>query len=414
MRDTLLLRPLYADSFRCIGPACEDHCCCDWRVGVDKSVLDKYQALPEGPFRILLDRSIVKLPDPIGLQGSRYDAAIELLPSGDCPLLREDHLCSIHAELGEDYLPHTCAVYPRAIHTIDGIREQPLMLSCPEAARLVLLAPWLSISAADGHKFTWDDRPNPGQPLRSYFWVIRGFTIRLLIDRRYPLWQRLFLLGVFTRRLDGLVRGEVDRTFPEILDDFTAALQAGSLGDSMALIAPDLSMQLTMVLSLVEHHLQQLPIRSARLKETIQAFVQGISHGGDLPFPSLVANYEAAYGEVYEPFFRKHAQILENYLVNQVFRTMFPFGEDLDRPDRTPRIARCYAKLVTQFALIKAMLIGVAGHYGSAFRSKHVVQTVQTVTRHFEHAPRFLCDALDMLHARKMDDARGLTMLLRN
>lgn len=37
MRTTTLVRPAYADKFRCVGPACEDSCCVGWRVDLDQA-----------------------------------------------------------------------------------------------------------------------------------------------------------------------------------------------------------------------------------------------------------------------------------------------------------------------------------------------------------------------------------------
>ena len=414
LRHTPILRPLYAESFQCIGPACEDTCCRDWRIDVDAATLARYRALPESPLRVLLDRHVVNHPETsAGPDGVRPGASIQMLPSGECPLLGEDRLCRIHAELGEDHLCATCGSYPRTIHTIDGFAEQPLVLSCPEAVRHVLLAPALTL--ADAHQIDWDDHALPGVPVRSYFWVIREFVIRLLLDRNYALWERLFLLGVFARRLDAFASGgQGHRTVPGFLSDFSSAVRSGGLRSAMESIPADLPLQLNLVLSLADLGLRKGAALPQRLLETLQNFASGIGHGRDVALDSQVAAYQAAHREFYEPFFLGRPHILENYLVNQVFRTAFPFGAGLFDPEAMAQIARSYASLVTQFALIKGLLIGVAGHHGAGFSADHVVQTVYTTVRHFEHSPRFLSESLQMLEDRKLDDARGLTMLLRN
>ncbi len=77
-------------------------------------------------------------------------------------------------------------------------------------------------------------------------------------------------------------------------------------------------------------------------------------------------------------------------------------------------MGREFALLAIQFALIKGLLIGVAGFHKEAFSSEHVVQTVQSASKHFEHHPDFLEEAQALLIANKLDNARGLTMLVRN
>ena len=45
---------------------------------------------------------------------------------------------------------------------------------------------------------------------------------------------------------------------------------------------------------------------------------------------------------------------------------------------------------------------------------EHVVQTVQVIVKYFEHNPPFLSHSLELLSAKGLNNAEGLTMLLRN
>jgi lysine-N-methylase len=77
-------------------------------------------------------------------------------------------------------------------------------------------------------------------------------------------------------------------------------------------------------------------------------------------------------------------------------------------------MTREFAVLTAQFALIKGLLIGVAGFHGQAFSTEHVIHTVQSASKHFEHHPEFLNMAYQLLVDSRMDDPRGLAILLRN
>ena len=114
------------------------------------------------------------------------------------------------------------------------------------------------------------------------------------------------------------------------------------------------------------------------------------------------------------PFILKHPHVLENYLVNNLFRGLFPFGDRLRDPTAPLQMTREFSALAIQFSLIKGLLIGVAGYYKRAFSVEHVVQTIQTATKHFEHFPEFLLQARQLLAMKNLDHAPGLTMLLRN
>ncbi len=414
MRKTRLFRPEYADRFGCIGSACEDDCCHGWRVSVDEAAYRKYQALPNGPLRGTLDAVIERTTEKAAVAGRPAYAHIKMLPSGSCPMLTAEGLCRIHAELGAEYLCHTCTTYPRTRRCIDKLEEQSLSLSCPEAARLVLLAErLLPPDGAPGFEITWNDTTIRRFPLRRHFWPIRDFTMRLVMNRSYPLWQRLFLLGTFSRRLEAIESGELKRTFPDFLRDFVAAVESGTLSASMEGIRPDLGMQLEMVLRLVNLRSGHL-LAGPRLVEYLGAFVEGIDSRPGVPLEIQMRRYQTAYRDSYAPFFARHPHILENYLLNQMFRGLFPFGDQMFQPSAKPEFAKAFASMAAQFALIKGLLIGIAGFHGERFSADHVVAAVQVVSRHFEHSPQFLHDAGALLAERNMDNAHGLTMLLRN
>ena len=58
-----------------------------------------------------------------------------------CPMWRQDGLCRIQAELGEEALCKTCREFPRLTHDYGDFIERGLELSCPEAARIILSSP---------------------------------------------------------------------------------------------------------------------------------------------------------------------------------------------------------------------------------------------------------------------------------
>ena len=129
---------------------------------------------------------------------------------------------------------------------------------------------------------------------------------------------------------------------------------------------------------------------------------------------TLIAGYADAQQRYFAPFFEKHPYILENYLINTIFRCQFPFGRKDGQLVLQPQMGREFALLATQFALIKGLLIGVAGFHKENFSAADVVRTVQSVSKHFEHHPQFLDRVHALLVSTGRDNPHGLTMLLRN
>ena len=428
MRPHPPIRYPYAQSFRCIGSACEDTCCQGWSVPIDQAAYEKYHSLPASALRTLIlehiDASAVRTrlvaegTNGAGNAAAGVFARIRMNGANQCPMLSEARLCRIQAELGEGLLSHACATYPRIVHAAGGEEEKALTLSCPEAARLVLLTPnLLGLGSSASHdlagveKSAAEEGDAGAQP--PYFWPMREVVLALLRNRAYPLWQRLFLMSVLCRRIDSITKGELNRSIPEFLRDFDATVATGALRTAMETLPLDRAAQLDVVLRLAGMLLHRSNVRP-RFVECVQAFTMGIGNRPGATLESLAGQYSLAHDRYYEPFFRRHPQILENYLINTVIHSQFPFGREGMRAGAQPCMEREFALLTAQFALMKGLLIGVAGFHGERFAAEHVVHTVQAAAKHFEHHPEFLKMAHELLVESRMDGARGLAILLRN
>jgi lysine-N-methylase len=418
---TPLIHPAYAERFRCIGPACEDTCCQGWAVPVELVAIEKFQTLPYGPLRKLIDVNI--LVTPSGEENSKPAtfAAMRMNTSNQCSMLTEERLCRIQAQLGESFLPHSCATYPRIVNSIAGVEDKSLALSCPEAARLVLLNPHLLNTSHPrpsrsrfGARIEATQVP-PANTLspHSEFWPIRESVLALIRNRAYPLWQRLFLLGNFCRQMDGIAKGELHCSISEFLRDFETSVASGTARKTMNTLPLNRLQQLDFVLRLAGLLLQTSVVHQ-RFSECVQSFTGGIGNGPHATLGSLTANYTVAHDHYYAPFFERHPYILENYLINAIFRYEFPFGRGVMQSGAAPSMAHEHVRLITQFVLIKGLLIGVAGFHGEAFSAGHIVHTVQATSKHFEHCSEFPDRSYALLVERHLGSELGIAALLRN
>jgi lysine-N-methylase len=408
----------YAERFRCIGPACEDTCCQGWKIPVNAADIERYEGLPASPLKVQIIAAIAPAPPPV--QASDQDAPSTTTPSaaqpvlrlkddGHCTLLNSEKLCSIHAQLGEQFLPSVCASYPRVQRQLGPVTETALALSCPEAARLVLLGPSLLNSAHPPTSANSDlhaDAP-------AYFAEIRATTLALITARNLPLWQRLFLLCLLCHRLDSIESGHLRADIPEYLATFRAGAASGALVPQMESMPFDPQAQLDVMLRLAGLMLHRSRV-TPRFADCIAAFTSGIGNGPSATLTSLTAAYTTAYRQWFLPFERRYPHVLENYLINLVVLQRFPFGRPSDAPSPVPAKGREFTRLAAQLSLTRGLLIGVAGHYREGFSPDHVIHTVQAVSRHFDHHPEFLSSAQALLAESRLDGISGVSILLRN
>lgn len=121
-------KPCYYHKFQCLADNCPDTCCSGWQIIIDEASLERYGAL-KGDFGIRLKNGIDWLEDSF-LQRQKQ-----------CVMLKDNGLCEIQLELGEEALCQTCRNYPRHVEEYEGLRELSLSLSCPAAARIILEYP---------------------------------------------------------------------------------------------------------------------------------------------------------------------------------------------------------------------------------------------------------------------------------
>jgi lysine-N-methylase len=427
--------PQYAQRFACIGSACEDTCCQGWQVPVDEATFERYHNLAPGPLPTLIAASLEQKSATQTANNPAVFAIIRMTAENRCPMLSADRLCRIQSAYGSELLSHTCATYPRVTHAhpqaVAG--ENPagnltaLALSCPEAARLVLLTPNLLLetghpapqtgpSAEPARLLPAAAPTHTEAALGRWAEPIRATVLAIVTNRLYPLWQRLFLLGILARRLDGIhdaiVTGELDRSSGDFLADFNVTAARGSLRPAMNALPADPLAQMDAVLRLAGLMLHRSNV-GPRFVECVNAFTSGIGNGPGATLASLAAQSRTAWERSFAPFFGKHPYILENYLANAVLRLNFPFGSARNPEEAERTISQRFAILAAQFALIRGLLIGVAGHHGDRFSAQHVVHTVQAASRHFEHHPEFAKQILALLAELRLDSANGLTILLR-
>jgi len=119
-------------------------------------------------------------------------------------------------EHGEEFLPRTCANYRAYLTALAVWRKKRFRSPCPEAARLVLLNPQLRTGAEQDGGLRIGamgaDEGDHAYPTSGPSGIPRW---RWSGSRVYPLWQRLFLLGLLSRRFDAIAADERPRRVPQ-------------------------------------------------------------------------------------------------------------------------------------------------------------------------------------------------------
>lgn len=414
-KKVVVRRPAYMNEFRCIGGDCEENCCAHrWLIYIDKNTYKKYRKIRNVKLKPLLDQYIVRNKKDITDQSY---ARIEFGEKPQCVFLTEEKLCGIQLELGEDNLSMVCRLYPRIRNVIDGVWEECVDTSCPQAARDILLCQdgisfeerqievkeksMLTKVIANLHGKTSPDN------VKHYLWELRTFTIQVLKTRDYTLWERLIIIGLFYQQLSQFVElHRVDKT-QSLIDTFTEMIVDGSFKQQLVEIPAQAAVQVDVLKMIADERLLQ-GVQSQAYLECYRDFLHGIgfSDKKELSLEEVTRNYNHAYEDVYSPFMKEREYIFENYLVNYVFKEVFPL--------KTADVWEAYVLMIIQYALIKLQLVGIAGYQQKNFNEASIVKLVFSFGKVIEHSDAFLKLMMEQIKEKQYDTMPYMAILIKN
>ena len=375
------LVPLYVERFSCIGSTCEDTCCAGWQVTIDKKTFTNYKQSKNSN---LIDRFENKVKR-VRSQASESNYARMDLDSAtaNCPMI-EEHLCSIQKELGEDKLSNTCFTYPRISMEVGGIYQQALTLSCPEAARLALLA-------NDAMEFSQTnltirpetvDRKKPSLGLSSdQTNEVRFFCIKLLKTKDLLLWQKLALLGLFCESLTEAIKQGTHNQLGQIIETMRSLIEKGQFDELFQSMQPQYEIQAVTFAML--WRLKNTGFTSKSQRSVYDSIMSGLGadiSSGQVDKDTMIDRYKLGVSRLPQalvdaPFF------MENYVLNEMFRENFPFASASPYED--------YLKLITRFGLVRFMLASQCANEKELPALNVLTQTVQSFCRRFQHDVQF-------------------------
>lgn len=406
------LAPQYMKSFHCIGSSCEDSCCVGWRVDIDQETYKKYRKIKNEELSRLFDNHVKR--NRSATKSAENYAKIKLAAGGACPFLNNEMLCRIQLDHGEGHLSNVCTTYPRADNMINGVLERSATMSCPEAARRALLKQEAMEFDEDTeaaqvrniirHNVNTHATKYANKPER-YLWEFRVFSVTLLQDRKHELWERLITLGIFFDKAQELIRNGKVAELPGLIISFETMLEDGSVKKTISNIPVQNTIQMELLKEIADNR-YLAGVNSHRYIECFGEFLNGINYASNCTVADIGQRYHDAWENYYEPYMREHEYILENYLVNYIFKNLFPFtGEET--------LFDAYMMLVMHYSLIKMHLIGMAG-YHKGLNDSLVIKLIQSFAKTVEHNQKYLREIAAIMKQNNFNTMAYMAVLIKN
>lgn len=127
--------------FKCKADKCEHSCCKGWEIDIDEDTLDYYKDLDTE-----LGNEILQ-----NIQEGE-DTFFKMTEDRRCPFLKNNGLCKIIEELGDDGLCDICRLHPRFFENINDYSLAGVGLSCERATELIFEKKSLDFVISDSEK----------------------------------------------------------------------------------------------------------------------------------------------------------------------------------------------------------------------------------------------------------------------
>lgn len=413
MKKRISLAPQYIKQFQCVGLKCEDNCCYGWKVSIDENTYKRYKKVSESTLKPLLNKNITRnRSNP----SSEEYAKIKMNGNGCCPFLEENKLCIIHKKLGIEYLSKACMIYPRTTNIVNGVYEKSLYISCPEAARLVLLNPntmefdefedFSEVQYNIAQKINTDSIQNANN-VKRYFWPLRIFSISLLQNRKYSLTDRLVILGFFVKKVQEYLDNNRVHEIPILIEEYNHVIENNNLKESLSHIPTNVKIQMELMKEFNDQRfLAGFCKNNQSYIKCVAEFLNGIEYTNNAKVEDIGERYKKAYLNYYEPFMRDHEYIFENLLVNYMFKELFPVITKND-------VFSEYIKLVIHYSLIKMLLIGMAA-YNKKLNEQLIVRLVYSFSRAIDHNKIFFDNTFKVFKERRYNTMAYMAILIKN
>lgn len=391
------------DNFECIGSKCEDHCCRDWLIIIDKSTYDNYKKEKNEEFKKIFEHAVSK-----NKYATEYNYAImNLNKNGECHFLDNKKLCSIYSMLGPDNMCYTCRIYPRYLVKVDDIVQKSISLSCPEACRKVLLRKnpiEFNLREIDELSNLVFENPiefnQKGIFSKDVFLELRSFTIDLLQNRDYSIEERLIILGLFIEDING----KNERDIFSIIDKYKVNISIKNYKgivnhiDTKNILDVEIRYSIKAYLKVISK------FRSTRLKENILNMGKGLKVSENIDFEDFKENYINIKNTYYNPFIENYEHVFENYLVNYVFKNLLMYSKK--------NLFKDYAEMLIYYSMIKFSIIGVCGNLKDDMDESNLILTISTFSRGVEHNKDNIERLKELIKEFKLDKLFNLLPLI--
>lgn len=373
-----VLKPFYYDDFKCIAGDCIDNCCnAEWQISIDKKTYKKYKKL-KGQWGNKINSNIGRVRSNIN--DLRY-GKIKLKNNG-CSLLSNEGLCTIHAQLGENYLCNTCKVYPRDISKYGEIYERNLYMSCPEVARYFIRYKKNFYFNMDEEELTDLDKDyiidkSYNENLYNLLWDSRSLAIEIIQFKEIEIWKRIIFLKMLTDKVQRLIEEENYEDYEKVLNAFRNEITNIDVINSLDKIKLVPKVKINFIKSVVDIS-EKVSRNKVKYNNLLDEYKKLFENDIDRNFEFVIKKEEE-----FNKYLKDQENIMENLLIYLIYKY---FMNAL----YTKNLNKEINSVIISYAMIKMLLLGRYNKNNKKLSEEDFVEVFYVFSRVIEHNRYFL------------------------
>lgn len=393
------LRPVFFGDFHCTAADCVSDCCHGLAIFLSKNEYERVRGarVPKA-LEERIRQGVKRTEDP---NHPDIYGAMPLNSTGRCPLQEENGLCALQSACGPQVLPDVCREFPRQQlrARARGYQQQGCTLACGEVIRLLMHLP-------QGIEFEWiegDTAPDTARTVGNvgseYLHELMDLSIGVLQDRQFTLDERVILLGMAMKELEGIIQNGQISAIPAWSTRQARLLSHSAVRQGLDQITPN--PQVPMLNSL-------RTLLICRHNRWFPEIVEQVSQNLGLTF----SEKEEVSGD-YKDYLARREQsrqnrlldgmFWENLLVDAWFTSAFPFFFE--------NVWRSFLHFCSYYSFMKYMAVGYLGE-GSTERD--VLYLFSSCSRVLLHNHRFAKMLADQLQLNESATLAHMALLVKD
>lgn len=272
--------PSYFSEFSCLGGECEDTCCRNWEVKLDREHFDLLESvMSEDDVEKSMFEQYIHLNENSITSDHDY-AFIRMGVNGYCAMLDNKGLCSIHAKYGVTVLGNVCTMFPRVISRCIDTIELSGALSCPEVVRNCIDDP----APLKLKRFKTSDLPrSKDYPIQrelldpdddaysEKFSLVRENLMQIMADENQDLETRLYVIANLAHKISDFYHRGCDKPDEGQLETALQKLSNDEVVSKLAILIEeyDTSSPLSMI---VVHSILSIKLQQANQENISQLY----------------------------------------------------------------------------------------------------------------------------------------------